>query len=342
MTKLIFNDNPIRNRLLMCVTSVKKQNSDICRRSLYVQIKTKQSFRVSRYLLLHRNSTIVFKVIHKTMNFVQSSSERKLKLCAMPTCQDKRYDLVHKFPMDNERAQQWLDIIDLPELSATPLDQIRKRYFICSKHFRKQDYKNCESRSLNKTAYPRLNLRLNDDSIEDDLQIEYVNFEDSTSQNSVESDIHCEQPTKVESISLSDGPKSPQIRLMFDSSSKKVRVVTKPTSKTENAIAKKIITEKPTNVQSQGKETTNEKLVPELMGISKSLKPELILKKYTGIKPIEKVKRDSNQLQTPCTAINLRNENVNTYIGAIKPKSTYASIICRGVVWLPLGISSQP
>lgn len=90
---------------------------------------------------------------------IQTSPERKLKLCAISTCEGKRYDLVHKFPMNNDRAQQWIDAIDMPELRDIPLDKVRKRFFICSKHFRPQDYKNCESRSLNTTAYPRLHLK---------------------------------------------------------------------------------------------------------------------------------------------------------------------------------------
>lgn len=97
------------------------------------------------------------------MYTIQTSPERKLKLCALPTCKGKRYDLVHKFPMNNERAQQWIDIINLPEIKKLPIEQIRKRFFICSKHFRPQDYKNCESRSLNTTAYPRLLLKLSDE-----------------------------------------------------------------------------------------------------------------------------------------------------------------------------------
>lgn len=90
-----------------------------------------------------------------------TSPERKLKVCAIPVCKGKRFDLVHKFPMNNERAEQWIDAVDLPELRNMPLDIVRKRYFICSKHFRPQDYKNCESRSLNTTAYPRLHLKAN-------------------------------------------------------------------------------------------------------------------------------------------------------------------------------------
>lgn len=84
--------------------------------------------------------------------------ERKLRRCVMPSCRDERFDLVHKFPMDNERAEEWCRIINVPELTNLTMDQLRKRYFVCSKHFRKEDYKNCESRSLNKTAYPSLFL----------------------------------------------------------------------------------------------------------------------------------------------------------------------------------------
>lgn len=98
---------------------------------------------------------------------LQLSPERKLKLCALPTCKGKRYDLVHKFPMNNERAQQWIDIIDLPELRELSIDKVRKRFFICSKHFRPQDYKNCESRSLNTTAYPRLHLKVEEEEAPD-------------------------------------------------------------------------------------------------------------------------------------------------------------------------------
>lgn len=90
------------------------------------------------------------------------SRERKARLCLMPSCKGKRFDLVHKFPMDNERAEQWRTILDMRELCDLPIETIRKRFFICSMHFRKEDYKNCESRNLNKTAYPR--LFLSDDS----------------------------------------------------------------------------------------------------------------------------------------------------------------------------------
>lgn len=120
------------------------------------------------------------------MYTVQSSPERKLKLCALPSCKGKRYDLVHKFPMNNERAQQWIDIVDLPELRTMSIDKIRKRFFICSKHFRPQDYKNCESRSLNTTAYPRLHLKVDEDEVPDQCSssvnsgVEELTFQECT------------------------------------------------------------------------------------------------------------------------------------------------------------------
>lgn len=42
-------------------------------------------------------------------------------------------------------------------------ESIRKRYFICARHFASRHYKNAESRSLNQTAVPHLNLDNLDD-----------------------------------------------------------------------------------------------------------------------------------------------------------------------------------
>lgn len=84
--------------------------------------------------------------------------EHTKRLCIIPLCKNERFDLVHKFPSDNQRAEEWRRAINLPEINNMPLDLLRKRT-ICSKHFRKEDYKNIESRSLNKTAIPSLNFR---------------------------------------------------------------------------------------------------------------------------------------------------------------------------------------
>lgn len=87
-----------------------------------------------------------------------NSPERKKRTCIVPVCNGERYSLVHKFPMDNQRATQWKDLIKNPILNDMSLDLIRKRYFVCSRHFKVQDYKNIKSRGLNKTSIPTLNM----------------------------------------------------------------------------------------------------------------------------------------------------------------------------------------
>lgn len=137
------------------------------------------------------------------MYTLQMSPERKLKLCALPTCKGKRYDLVHKFPMNNERAQQWIDIIDLPELREMSIDKVRKRFFICSKHFRPQDYKNCESRSLNTTAYPRLHLKIDEEEAPDQCSANISSGVEDLSQQ----EFHYNEPETTIEITASDSCK---------------------------------------------------------------------------------------------------------------------------------------
>lgn len=89
---------------------------------------------------------------------MSNSPDRKRRLCIVPVCDGERYSLVHKFPMDNERATQWKDLIKNPILNGLSLDLIRKRYFVCSRHFKIEDYKHIKSRGLNKTSIPTSNM----------------------------------------------------------------------------------------------------------------------------------------------------------------------------------------
>lgn len=93
-----------------------------------------------------------------------NSPERKKRTCIVPICSGERFDLVHKFPCDNKRATQWKDLINNPILDDMSLDLIRKRYFVCSRHFKVKDYKNINSRGLNKTSLPSLNMNEFSDS----------------------------------------------------------------------------------------------------------------------------------------------------------------------------------
>ncbi|KFB36062.1 epsilon-trimethyllysine 2-oxoglutarate dioxygenase [Anopheles sinensis] len=81
-----------------------------------------------------------------------------LRQCCVPCCKNEKFSLVHKFPSDNERAERWRQALTIDNFLGMPIEVIRKRYFVCSRHFRDSDYKNKASRSLNTTAVPSINL----------------------------------------------------------------------------------------------------------------------------------------------------------------------------------------
>lgn len=246
------------------------------------------------------------------MDLNLNSPERKLKHCVMPTCKDRRFDLVHKFPMDNERAKQWLEMIDIPELTALPLVQLRKRCFLCSKHFRKQDYKNCESRSLNKTAYPRLHLKVDSDSSEYIESLEYILTDDVNSQMSVDTIFKGPEEknrTTIGTDSTSIAKKSPQIRFILDSSSNNISdsPAHEATDDEDNVVTKKFrLIEKPSAVQSRSTTAQLRKLT-ESSGLT--------LKKVSNIQSEDKIfdKWDDDTSSL--------NENVNVYKRTMKQTS---------------------
>lgn len=83
----------------------------------------------------------------------------KPRPCVVPCCQGEKFELVHKFPSDRDRAELWRRIIGVSELNQD-IETIRTKYFVCTRHFRDSDYKNKLSRSLNITANPSLNLQI--------------------------------------------------------------------------------------------------------------------------------------------------------------------------------------
>lgn len=90
--------------------------------------------------------------------YLPRTTPRKRHACVIPMCQNKTPELVHKFPNGVQRCEQWLRAINVPSLNKMPIDAIRGRLFVCSEHFRQEDYKHMESRSLNITAVPSLNF----------------------------------------------------------------------------------------------------------------------------------------------------------------------------------------
>lgn len=80
----------------------------------------------------------------------------------MPVCGNEKFNLVHKFPADKERFNLWINAIqksvEIEKFAGLTSEAIRKRFFVCSRHFGLKEYKNIESRGLNQTAVPHLNL----------------------------------------------------------------------------------------------------------------------------------------------------------------------------------------
>lgn len=101
------------------------------------------------------------------------------KACCIKICKGLKFGLVHKFPSDLEKYNEWIQIIEtkaggLPDkMKDLSQEQIKKRFFICCRHFGISSYKNVESRSLNITSNPHLNLLdLNDYALSKAHQLE--------------------------------------------------------------------------------------------------------------------------------------------------------------------------
>lgn len=65
--------------------------------------------------------------------------------------------------MKDDRAEMWREALKIPELMAMTIKDIRLKCLVCSRHFKKTDYKNNQSRSLNWNAVPSINLITFDD-----------------------------------------------------------------------------------------------------------------------------------------------------------------------------------
>ena len=96
------------------------------------------------------------------MNSKTDLNMQLAKACVVPICEGKKFNLVHKFPADIQRSTEWQNVIQqngpIVKLQDKTHDAIRKRFFVCARHFAINQYKNIESRSLNLTAIPHLNL----------------------------------------------------------------------------------------------------------------------------------------------------------------------------------------
>lgn len=85
------------------------------------------------------------------------------KACCIPVCDGLKFGLVHKFPSDAAKYNEWLDILEkscgIPnKIKVLTQEQVKKRFFICSSHFGINSYKS----KLNKfRKYSSLTHKIN-------------------------------------------------------------------------------------------------------------------------------------------------------------------------------------
>lgn len=165
------------------------------------------------------------------------------KACLIPVCNNKKFSLVHKFPADKERFEEWIRAIQrespIEKLTGLLPEQIRKRYFVCSRHFSPKEYKNIESRSLNLTAVPHLNFKNLDE-----IHLSKAGQLQESPQNKHGDQLKSEdcntRLTKVEPKS------SPQFMRILNSNALKPRLTAEDESLKQDLVEAELILEPPT------------------------------------------------------------------------------------------------
>lgn len=68
------------------------------------------------------------------------------KACCIPICEGQKFGLVHKFPSDQAKYTEWIEILQstcgIPKkMQNLTQEQVKKRFFICCRHFDIKSYK---------------------------------------------------------------------------------------------------------------------------------------------------------------------------------------------------------
>lgn len=82
-----------------------------------------------------------------------------VRYCAVPNCKSNDTQVLsHRFPRNIKLANEWRNALELFNIS---VDELVKRYVVCTKHFERNAYRNPSSNYLNFTAVPKLNFTSN-------------------------------------------------------------------------------------------------------------------------------------------------------------------------------------
>jgi hypothetical protein len=85
-----------------------------------------------------------------------------VRFCIAKGCRESDLTVItHRFPKTLEIAENWKRILNVD----VSIEELQKRYVICTKHFSAASYRNEKSSSLNTTAMPNLNENLDNPRI---------------------------------------------------------------------------------------------------------------------------------------------------------------------------------
>lgn len=83
-----------------------------------------------------------------------------VRRCVVGNCKESDVSILsHRFPKTNEFAEKWKIALNLQNFK---LDELQKKFVVCTRHFAPKAYRNDISNSLNTTALP--NLEKNNDN----------------------------------------------------------------------------------------------------------------------------------------------------------------------------------
>lgn len=111
-----------------------------------------------------------------------------VRKCIVPNCSSTDITILsHRFPRNQKLAKKWQETLNVEH---TSLSDLFLKHVVCTKHFKKSDYRNPISHHLNYTAIPCLDLE------EDDTEYQIVELlEEVEEDGGLEEEEHLEYPS---------------------------------------------------------------------------------------------------------------------------------------------------
>lgn len=112
-----------------------------------------------------------------------------VRKCIIPKCESTDMNILsHRFPRNQKLTQKWQDALNIEN---TSLSELFLKYVVCTKHFKRSDYRNPISHHLNSTAIPCLDIE------EEETEYQIVELLDEVEEDCApeEEEEHLEYPS---------------------------------------------------------------------------------------------------------------------------------------------------